>query len=73
MRPTGQLASALRDRVKSSTESENQIARGSGVSQSSLNLFMNNRRDLRLDTATRLADYFGLCFCPVDSTSDNPR
>ena len=73
MRPTGQLARSLRDLVKASTESENQIARGSGVSQSTLNLFMNERRDLRLDTANRLANYFGLCFCPADSTNTKPR
>ena len=67
------LASTLRTQVKSSRLSENQIAKESGVNQSSLNLFMNGHRDLRLQTATRLSDYFGLCFCPVDSPSSSPK
>lgn len=67
------LASTLRTRVRSSRLSENQIAKESGVNQSSLNLFMNGHRDLRLQTATRLSDYFGLCFCPVDSDSSSPK
>ena len=67
------LADTLRSRVRSSTLSENQIAQESGVNQSSLNLFMNGHRDLRLQTATRLSDYFGLCFCPADSDSSRPK
>ena len=68
-----ELSETLRERVRASGDSQNQIARDSGVNQASLNLFMNEKRDLRLQTATRLADYFGLCFCPVDSVSDSPK
>lgn len=68
-----ELSDTLRARVRASGDSQNQIARDSGVNQASLNLFMNGRRDLRLQTATRLADYFGLCFCPADSLSDSSR
>ncbi len=68
-----ELSETLRERVRASGDSQNQIARDSGVNQASLNLFMNEKRDLRLQTATRLADYFGLCFCPADSLSDSSR
>lgn len=68
-----ELSDTLRERVRASGDSQNQIARDSGVNQASLNLFMNEKRDLRLQTATRLADYFGLCFCPVDSDSSSPK
>jgi len=67
------LSDTLRDKVTASGTSQNQIARESGVNQASLNLFMNGHRDLRLQTATRLADYFGLCFCPDDSLNSSPK
>ena len=68
-----ELSDTLRARVRAAGDSQNKIARDSGVNQASLNLFMNEKRDLRLQTATRLADYFGLCFCPADSLSERSR
>ena len=36
------------------------VARDSGVSQSGLQRFVTEQRDLRLETADRLADFFGM-------------
>jgi plasmid maintenance system antidote protein VapI len=68
---TTTLADDLRRVVASSTLSQNQIAREAGISQASLNLFVNRHRDLKLATAARLAAYFGLVFC-CDS-SERPK
>ena len=68
-----ELSDTLRARVRASGDSQNKIARDSGVNQASLNLVMNEKRALRLQTAPRLADYFGLCFCPADSLSERSR
>lgn len=55
------LAAILRDTAQRSGLSVYQIARDSGVDQSTLNKFMNGDRDnLRLDVADRLFKYFGL-------------
>jgi transcriptional regulator with XRE-family HTH domain len=55
------LAAILRDAAERSGVSVYQIAKESGVDQSTLNKFMNGDRDnLRLDVADRLFKYFGL-------------
>ena len=74
--PTGgtppPLATTLRTAVDKSALSQNQIAHESGVNQASLNMFMNEKRDLRFETASLLADYFGFTFC-VSSDNTTPR
>ena len=55
------LAAILRDVAERSGLSVYQIAKESGVDQSTLNKFINGDRDnLRLDVADRLFNYFGL-------------
>lgn len=55
------LAAILRDVAERSGLSVYQIAKESGVDQSTLNKFINGDRDnLRLDVADRLFKYFGL-------------
>lgn len=55
------LAAILRDAAKRTGLSVYQIAKESGVDQSTLNKFINGDRDnLRLDVADRLFKYFGL-------------
>lgn len=55
------LAAILRDTARGSGLSVYQIAKESGVDQSTLNKFLNGERDnLRLDVADRLFKYFGL-------------
>ena len=55
------LAAILRDATCRSGLSVYQIAKESGVDQSTLNKFINGDRDnLRLDVADRLFKYFGL-------------
>ena len=55
------LAATLRDTIRRSGLSVYQIAKESGVDQSTLNKFLNGARDnLRLDVADRLFKFFGL-------------
>lgn len=55
------LAAILRDTAERSGLSVYQIAKESGVDQSTLNKFLNGEREnLRLDVADRLFSYFGL-------------
>lgn len=55
------LAAILREAVSQSGLSVNQIAKRSGVDQSTLNKFLNGKRDnLRLDVAERLFRHFNL-------------
>ncbi len=57
------LAAILRDAARRSRLSVYQIAKESGVDQSTLNKFMNgDRNNLRLDVADRLFKFFGLRF-----------
>ena len=65
------LAAILRDAARESGFSVYQIAKESGVDQSTLNKFLNGDRDnLRLDVADRLFQYFGL---RVTSDRRGPR
>lgn len=55
------LAAILRDAAERSGLSVYQIAKESGVDQSTLNKFLNGDRDnMRLDVADRLFKFFGL-------------
>lgn len=54
------LSDSLREQIVGSTLSVNEIAQQSGISQAVLCRFLNKKRTLRLDTADRLATYFGL-------------
>ncbi len=49
----------LREAIQKSGKSVNQIAKETGVLQQSLSKFMRGK-DVRLETAQKLADYFGL-------------
>jgi len=55
MTPSNRLRQAIRDSGKSA----NQIARETGISQPTITTFLNGR-DLRMETADKLAAYFGL-------------
>jgi plasmid maintenance system antidote protein VapI len=57
-RPT--MPDVLRRAVRESGRSVNAVAKAAGVAQPVLYRFMTGERDLTLDTAQRLADYFGL-------------
>jgi len=60
------LAAILRDTANRSGLSVYQIARESGVDQSTLNKFLNGDRDnLRLDVADRLFKFFRLRVVPT--------
>jgi plasmid maintenance system antidote protein VapI len=59
------LADILRARIVNSRQSINAIAVKSGISAPILYRFCNDKRDLTLSTATKLAVYFGLEMRPV--------
>jgi len=54
------LAKQLLDAIKNSGESIHAIANAADIQQASLQRFVSGERDIRLDTASRLADYFGM-------------
>ena len=53
------ISDQLRDAIRN-YGSVNAVARDSGVSQSGLQRFVTEQRDLRLETAARLAEFFGM-------------
>ena len=54
------LQDQLREAVENSGLSLYRIAKGSGIAYQVLHRFANGQRDLTLETATKLADYFGM-------------
>jgi transcriptional regulator with XRE-family HTH domain len=50
----------LQRAIKDSGETEYAIAKGSGVSQSGLNRFVNGERSISLETAAKLCEYLKL-------------
>lgn len=64
------LSDSLRNQIAGSTLSVNEIAQRSGISQAVLCRFLNRKRTLRLDTADRLANYFGLAIEVPDPASE---
>ena len=55
-----QIMDVLREAMEASKESRYRIAKGSGVCASQLCRFANDDRVLRLDAASKLANYLGL-------------
>src|SRR5437016_2666005 len=56
----GQLSEALRDALRSSDKSVDQIARDAGVSQVVVSRFLSGELDIRMATADKLAAALGL-------------
>ncbi len=54
------LQDQLRQAVKNSGLTLYRIAKGSGIAYQVLHRFARGERDLTLETASRLADYFGM-------------
>jgi plasmid maintenance system antidote protein VapI len=52
------LADQLREAIENSGRSINSIALAAGVPQPVLQRFMSGERDIRLETADKIADYF---------------
>ena len=63
------LADQLRQAVLDSGLSVYRIAKDSGVPQSALQRFITGHRDLRLETASKLAAYFGMRLTKPQSKS----
>ena len=56
------LSTQLKAAIKASDKSAYQIAKESGVDQMSISRFMSGTRDIRLETADKLASVVGLQF-----------
>jgi plasmid maintenance system antidote protein VapI len=54
------LQDQLRQAIRDSGLSLYRIAKGSGIAYQVLHRFARGERDLTLETASRLADYFGM-------------
>jgi len=61
------VSEQLRKACETSGLTRYRIAKDSGVSYDALARFLNEERDLRLATADKLADYFGLVLKPKRS------
>jgi transcriptional regulator with XRE-family HTH domain len=57
---TGTLSKALREAICNSDKSVYQIAKAANVSQILVSRFLSGERDIRMETADRLADTLGL-------------
>lgn len=55
------LGKLLRRQIKKSGRTVNGIAVEAGISQTTLWHFVNGHQDIRLSTASKLFDLFGLC------------
>ncbi|HEY1375536.1 MAG TPA: helix-turn-helix transcriptional regulator [Gemmataceae bacterium] len=62
------LAEALREAVRDSGRPVGAVARAAGVPQPVLSRFMAGTRGLSLETADRLAGYFGLTLVRLDGS-----
>ncbi len=58
------LSDDLKNAVQESGKSINSIAKGAGVPQPVLSRSINGERDIRLETASKLAEFFGLSLQP---------
>ena len=54
------MEKALRKAVVDSSRSNKELAQEAGITEASLSLFLNKVRNLRLDTAGKLAHVLGL-------------
>ena len=61
----GQLSDALREGVRTSGESLNQIANAIDISDGILSRFMRAERSMNIGTAEKLAEYLELELRPV--------
>jgi Helix-turn-helix len=57
---SGRLSQALKDALRASNKSINQIAQDAGVSQIVVSRFLSGERDIRMATADKLAEVLGL-------------
>jgi DNA-binding phage protein len=57
---SGLLSQALRDALRASTKSMDEIAQGAGVSPIVVSRFLSGERDIRMATADKLAEALGL-------------
>jgi hypothetical protein len=57
---SGRLSLALRDALRASDKSMNQIAQEAGVSSIVVSRFLSGERDIRMATADKLAEVLGL-------------
>lgn len=69
---TEQMAQQLRDAIENSGVSLLALSKVCGVPQPRLHDFMNGR-DIRLSTAQKLANHFGLVILPSGRKKDGPR
>ena len=56
------IVEQLRQAIANSGQTEYAIAKGSGVSQSVVNRFVNGERGISLETAAKLCEYLALDF-----------
>jgi len=54
------LTNQLLEAIEDSGQSVRSIALGAGIPQPSLHRFIKGERDIRLDTAAKIADYLGM-------------
>jgi hypothetical protein len=59
-RDAGRLSTALREAIRSSEKSVYQIAKAANMSQIVVSRFVSGERDIRMETADRLAEVLGL-------------
>lgn len=57
---SGRLSQALKDALRASNKSIDQIAQDAGVSQIVVSRFLSGERDIRMATADKLAEALGL-------------
>ena len=66
------LATALKSAIRDASMSRYEIAHASGVSQSVITRFVNNKRDITLTTASKIAAVLNLGLAPL-RTSNKKR
>ena len=54
------IADAIREAAESSGKSWYEIAKKSGVNYAAIHRFLSGESDIRLSTADKLAEYFGM-------------
>ena len=66
------LSDQLRAKIRESGKSANQLAREIGIPQPTITTFLNGK-DVRLETANKLAVYFGLRLCDEPAPAKSKR
>ena len=67
------MSEALKNAVTATGESVTTVARGAGIPQPVLYRFMTGERDLRLQSAEKLAAFLGLELRPVPPAAEGPQ